>query len=197
MTESPDIYILPEGKYTGASVHDPALTDMIEGCIAGDRAAQEKFYRKYYGKMMSMCMRYMQNRDDAMEVLNTGFLKVFKNLENYRNSGPLEGWIYRIIYNSVIDAVRKKTRGIRTEEISESEYELSAGTCTAQNLYAQDLLTMLNMLPDATRAVFNMFAIEGFRHDEIAEIMNISEGTSKWHVNRARTILKPLIQKHG
>lgn len=132
MSEAPEIHIIPEGKHTGTYVLDSAQKGLLDLCMAGDRAAQETFYKKYYGKMMSMCMRYVRNRDDAMEILNTGFLKVFKNLGNYQYNGPLEAWIYRIIYNSVIDAVRKRSRELKTDDISDSEYEIASYAGTAE-----------------------------------------------------------------
>ncbi|MBC7424906.1 MAG: RNA polymerase sigma factor [Bacteroidia bacterium] len=190
MTPSPEIAI----SLVLADEKDPGLVQLIELCMANDRQAQELLYRQYYGKAMGMCMRYFANRDDALEALNAGFLKVYNNLGSYRFDGAFEGWLFRIIYNSIIDHCRARMRQVKTvdlEEVNDSQTGMEA----LQQLYAVDLLKMLDHLPDASRTVFNMFAVEGYKHEEIAKTLNISEGTSKWHVNNARTILKTLIEK--
>lgn len=175
---------------------DPELAGLIAGCKAGERTAQEAMYKRYYGKMMAMCQRYIGNRDDAMEVLNMGFLKVFRSLEGYEASGSFDGWVYRIIYNSVIDYLRSKVKAVKTVEIDDAELHL-VDASAIQQLYVDDLLKLLDCLPESTRIVFNMFALEGYRHEEIADMLGISTGTSKWHVNQAREILKQQItQKH-
>lgn len=175
---------------------DPELASLIAGCKADERAAQEAMYKRYYGKMMGMCMRYISNRDDAMEVLNMGFLKMFRSLDGYQASGSFDGWVYRIIYNSVIDYLRSKVKAVKTVEIDDAELH-QVDASAIQQLYVDDLLKLLDSLPESTRVVFNMFALEGYRHEEIADMLGISTGTSKWHVNQARQILKQQItQKH-
>lgn len=173
----------------------PELLKLIEACIANDRSAQETLYKRYYGKMMGLCMRYVKNRDDAMSILNQGFLKVFQNLDKYAFNGSFDGWIYRIVYNSIIDQLRSRNRDFKTSEIDYNALEVSIEANSIQNLYIEDLLKLLDELPESSRVVFNMFAIEGFKHEEIAEQLNISTGTSKWHVNAARTLLKEMIAK--
>jgi len=175
---------------------DPELAKLINDCRANDRSAQELLYKRYYGKMMAMCMRYTGNRDDAMEVLNAGFLKVFKSLDSYRSNGSFDGWVYRIIYNSVIDKLRSRMKEIKTVEVDNDMTISGIDSSSIQQLYVQDLMGLLNALPEATRVVFNMFAIEGYQHNEISERLNISEGTSKWHVNQARKLLKERIQNN-
>lgn len=177
-----------------ATVH-PDTDRLIRLCVANDRSAQAELYKQYYGKMMGICKRYFQNRDDAMEVLNCGFLKVFQNLKHYEQKGPFEAWIYRIIYNTIIDFLRSKKKTVFSSISDAEEFVSTAPDLPLQKLYTDDLLNLLYLLPDATRTVFNMFAIDGYKHEEIAEMLGISEGTSKWHVNQARKQLKELIER--
>ncbi len=147
--------------------------------------------------MMATCMRYLGNRDEAMEVLNLGFLKVYQNLDKYDRSGAFDGWVYRIIRNSIIDHIRSKVKYQNMEGGSTEDLEITVHESVTANLYAKDLMQMLNILPETTRLVFNMFALEGFKHEEIAQILKISAGTSKWHVSEARRVLKNAIEKQG
>lgn len=175
----------------------PELELIVKGCLANDRAAQEMLYRKFYGRMMGTCMRYLGNEDDARDVLNTGFLKVFQNLKSYTGQGSFEGWVYLIIRNAIIDQIRKRVK-YREESLDETTAETSFVEPGAlEQLYAKDLLKLLYQLPETTRLVFNMFALEGFKHDEIANTLGISSGTSKWHVSEARRILKQCLETHN
>lgn len=168
---------------------------MVKGCLNKDRAAQEQLYKRYYGKMMATCLRFLGNRDDAMEVLNTGFLKVYQNLEKYDGNGSFDGWVYRIIRNSIIDHLRSKIRYQQMEGGStENLHDMMVNESATAGLHAKDLLKLMDALPETTRLVFNMFAIEGFKHDEISKVLNIPEGTSKWHVSEARRILKKQLE---
>lgn len=176
---------------------NPETELLLKGCLNQDRAAQEQLYKKYYGKMMATCMRYLGNRDEAMEVLNLGFLKVYQNLDKYDRSGAFDGWVYRIIRNSIIDHIRSKVKYQNMEGGSTEDLEITVHESVTANLYAKDLMQMLNILPETTRLVFNMFALEGFKHEEIAQILKISAGTSKWHVSEARRVLKNAIEKQG
>jgi len=172
----------------------PEVSLMVQGCLENNRAAQEQLYRKYYGRMMGTCMRYLGNEDEAREVLNTGFLKVFQNLHSFLGESNLEGWIYRIIRNAIIDKIRSRVK-FREESLTEVlEDTVGVNANALQELYAKDLLKMLHDLPDTTRLVFNMYAIEGFKHEEIAKVLSISSGTSKWHVSEARRILKQKLE---
>lgn len=175
----------------------PELELIVKGCLANDRAAQEMLYRKFYGRMMGTCMRYLGNEDDARDVLNTGFLKVFQNLKSYSGQGSFEGWVYLIIRNAIIDQIRKRVK-YREESLDETTAETSFVEPGAlEQLYAKDLLKLLYQLPETTRLVFNMFALEGFKHDEIAKTLGISSGTSKWHVSEARRILKQCLETYN
>lgn len=195
MSLTPEISLQVENNKQQAIIREPDLVMMIDACIANDRSAQANLYKRYYGKMMSLCLRYVKQRDDAMSILNLAFLKVFKSLKIFEYNGSFDGWVHRIVYYSIIDQLRINMKEMKTSEISEV-FEVSSHDASGlENLYVEDLYRLLDELPDSTRIVFNMYAVEGYKHEEIAEQLGISAGTSKWHVNNARTILKTLILK--
>ncbi len=172
---------------------NPDLAELLIGCEKGDRLAQARLYQMFHGKLMSVCLRYFSNRDDALEALNHGFYKIFRNLSQFQSEKEFEAWSYRIVQNTAIDYVRKKYR-IEYELIEEgAEPEVTCDPEVIQKLNADSLLVYFQQLPPATRTVFNLFAIEGYSHDEISKMLNISVGTSKWHVNQARERLQKLI----
>lgn len=167
---------------------------LLQGCKQHQRKAQEQLYRLYAGEMLRVCLAYEPDRDDAKDILQNAFLKVFQNIEEFNGKGTLKAWIRRIISNTAIDAYRKKQRNqtLRLDDISpfaEPAEEYS------DPLVCADLLREVEKLPDGARMVFNMYAIEGYTHKEIAEKLQISEGTSKSQLNRARKILNGQITK--
>ena len=168
--------------------------DLVEGCLGNDRFSQEMLYRKYFPAMMRMIQRYTQDREAAMDILNTGFLRVFKKLDTFAFSGSLEGWIRRLIFHSLSDYFKKHSRQVYFLELEDRDAPLKEGALS--KLYFEDILKLVEMLPDATREVFYLYAIEGYTHVEIAKKANISVGTSKWHLSNARKKLKQLIRTH-
>ncbi len=168
--------------------------DLISGCINNDRKAQELLYKHFYGPMASICLRYTRNEYDAVEVLNNGFLKVFKNIQQYDGTkASLYTWIRTIMVNSAIDFIRQRDRQKRNMEISVVA-EPHIDSEVIQKLNAEELLKLVRKLPPATQAVFNLYVIEGYNHKEIGTVMGISEGTSKWHLSEARKQLQKLLQ---
>lgn len=163
---------------------------LIEGCKKGDRLAQEKLYRGFYSVMMNICVRYTKNEADAFEVLNTGFFKVFKNIHSYSagKAGPYT-WVRTIIINTCLNHIRSKNKEMATHEISDSTEAYIQPEVVA-SLKAEDILQLVKQLPPATQAVFNLFVVDGYTHNEIAGMLNISEGTSKWHISEARKTLQ-------
>lgn len=143
---------------------------------------------------MRMILRYTQDREVAMDILNTGFLRVFKKLDTFAFSGSLEGWIRRLVFHSLSDYFKKHSRQIHFLELEDRDAPLKEGALN--NLYFEDILKLVEMLPDATKEVFYLYAIEGYTHVEIAQKINISVGTSKWHLSNARKKLKQLIRTH-
>ena len=133
-------------------------------------------------------MRYTHDRNLAMEIVNSGFLKVFKKLETFQFSGSLEGWIRKIVYHSLVDHFKKKSSNIHFLEIEKGDKPKE--NYVLEGLYVEDILKLVDRLPDATRRVFILYAIEGYKHREIATELMISIGTSKWHLSEARKKLK-------
>lgn len=187
--------ILPNIQFRKMVKLVAAYTDeeLIQGCAKNDPRAQERLYTKYYGKMLSVCMRYSRNKEDALELLNMGFLKVFMNIASFGNKGSFEGWVRRIIVNTVLEEHRKTVNYRDHVSFPEVEQDGVTDADVISELYAEDIIGMIGLLPPASRMVFNLFAIEGYPHKEIAEMLNISEGTSKWHVSFAKDKLKKCI----
>lgn len=176
----------------GAEQHSDE--ELVKGCLKNSRYEQEMLYRKYFAGMMRMCMRYTQDRDAAMEIVNMGFLRVFKKLHTFSFSGSLEGWIRRLVFHSLSDYFQKNPRPVHFLDLEERDAPSRENALN--KLYLEDILKLADLLPDATREVFYLYAIEGYSHVEIAEKINISVGTSKWHLSNARQRLKQLIRIH-
>ncbi|HYG15948.1 MAG TPA: RNA polymerase sigma factor [Bacteroidia bacterium] len=171
---------------------------LIEGCRNNDRKAQKKLYEQYFGKMYSICMRYMKQEDDALEVLNTGFYKVFKNIVQFKNQGSFEGWIKRIVINTALDFIKEHKNYNQNVTPNTDYLELYNGATdnTALTKFnVQEIMGLVNELPPMAKAVFNMYAIDGYSHKEIADSLNISEVTSRTYLHAARQKLKFLLKK--
>ena len=172
----------------------PADIDLVTGCIHNDRRAQERLYKQFYGAMAAICIRYTQNEEDTTEVLNNGFLKVFKNIQHFDpEKAGLYTWIRKIIVNTAIDFIRQNSKHavkLSLDHTTEPYIDSEA----IQKLDAQELLALIRKLPPATQTVFNLYIIEGFTHKEIGLKMGISEGTSKWHLSEARRLLQKSLQ---
>ncbi len=170
---------------------------LIALCIKQDRKAEYELYRLSYSYLMSICMRYSRDKDSASEALNMGYLKILKNLSSYRPEVPFKAWVRRIMVNTLIDEYRKnkkeKEKVTYVEEYFDSS-DFSEVNEALNRINCQQILDQIDKLPDATKKVFNLFAIDGYSHKEIGEILDISEGTSKWHLNAARQKLKEYIE---
>ncbi len=167
--------------------------ELVEGCVRNDRRCQEALYRIHFQSMMRMCMRYTQDRDLAMEIVNTGFLRVFKKLHTFQFKGSLEGWIRKLVFHSLSDHFKKKDKKVYFLEVEDRDSPVAEAAL--DKLYLEDILKLVDQLPDATRDVFILYAIDGYTHVEIGNMLGISEGTSKWHLSNARKKLKDLIRK--
>lgn len=170
---------------------------LIDSCIKHDRRAEYELYKLTYSYLMSICLRYARDKDSAAESLNIGFLKILKNLTSYKPNIPFKSWIRRVMVNTLIDEYRKNKR--EKEKISYvQEYydssDFSDVNEALSRLNYQQIVAHINLLPEATKKVFNLFAIDGYSHKEIGEMLMISEGTSKWHLNAARQKLKEYIE---
>lgn len=167
--------------------------EIVQGCVRNERRFQEMLYRQHFPTMMGMCMRHTGDRDTSMEIVNMGFLKVFKKLDTFQFRGSLEGWIRRIVYHSLSDYFRKNSKYLQFLELDDRDAEVRVEAYDA--MFAEDILRLVDLLPPATQNVFRLYAIEGLTHVEIAKQENISVGTSKWHLSNAREKLKELLKK--
>ncbi|SDJ79542.1 RNA polymerase sigma-70 factor, ECF subfamily [Catalinimonas alkaloidigena] len=168
---------------------------LVEDCLLGKREAQKSLYERFYGEMMGACLRYSQNREEAAEIMNDGFLKVFTRLDQYNHKNSLKGWIYRIMVNTAIDHYRRNRKHYHTLDIQYAD-ERPFDENVVDQLSKEDLLRLVQLLPDSYRMVFNLYVLEGFAHHEIAEKLNITEGTSRSHLAKARGKLQAMVKKH-
>jgi RNA polymerase sigma factor (sigma-70 family) len=173
-------------------------TELVRGCIANDRRAQEQLYKQFYGSMTSICMRYTRNQHDAIEVLHNGFLKVYKNIQRFDASkASLYTWIRTIVIHTAIDFIRQKSRWYIPQSEIEKADHTGIDADAIQRMSSQELLKLVQELPPATQTVFNLYVVEGYTHKEIGELLGISDGTSKWHLSEARRQLQKLVSKHA
>lgn len=170
--------------------------EIIEGCIKEDRLAQKHLYERFYGRMVGVCMRYASHKEQAREMVNMGFLKVYQTIETFgKKGGKLEAWIYRIMVNTAIDYLRAEMRH-QHKDIEKTIYAEAAGDVLA-DLAAEQIMEMINRLTPAYRAVFNLYVVEGYNHREIAEMLEITEGTSKSNLAKARARLQEMIKENN
>ena len=173
----------------GQSNYIPSESDLIKGCIDGDRQMQKMLYQMYSPKMYGVCLRYSENVDDANDILQEGFIKVYKNIDKFRSEGSFEGWIRRIFINTSIEHFRKKIKFNNISEAQENTIE-DESIDVFNSLSAKDIMKAIDQLSPGYKTVFNMHVIEGFSHKEIADILEITEGTSKSQLAKAKGILK-------
>ncbi|MCX8081641.1 MAG: RNA polymerase sigma factor [Bacteroidia bacterium] len=170
--------------------------EIIEGCIRRKSSAESKLYKLIFSYLMGIAIRYAKSEDKAEDLVNMGFMKILNNLPKYDNSLPFKNWIRRIMVNTIIDEFRKeKKHKDNLEYVDEygTYYEYSIENNAIQRMSANDILNLISKLPENTAKIFNLYVIDGFTHREIADMLDISEGTSKWHVNMAREKLKQMI----
>lgn len=162
---------------------------LVQGCINNDRRSQETLYKEFFPTMERMIRKHTTDKDQLIDILNNGFLKVFKKLDTFGFQGSLEGWIRKIVYHSMCDYFKKHQKDIRFLVFGEIQNE---GRPTRNNhkLHFQDLLNMVSTLPEKHHKVFYMYAIEGYKHQEIGEALNINVNTSKWYLSEARKKLQ-------
>lgn len=169
---------------------------IIKGCLKNNKADQYRLYAKYSKKMFGICLRYAGSYDDAQDVLQEGFIKVFKNLSKFKKKGSLEGWIRRIFVNTAIEKYRERVYHIPMDNLAEGEMQ-GLNNHQPDMLHAKDILAFVQKLPTQYRLVFNLYALEGFSHKEIGEALDISESTSRSNLTRARLLLKEKLNKES
>jgi len=166
---------------------------LMEGCLEGHRLAQKYLYQRHAGHMMGICMRYANSRDEAMEMLNMAFYKVFKSVKQYNGSGALRGWMAKVVLHACIDWVRSQAN-YRKHMDFESQQDAPINNDALNQLAVEELYDKIQQLPPSSRMVFSLYAVEGYTHREIGEMLNISEGTSKWHLSEAKKKLQKLLK---
>ncbi|MEO5501241.1 MAG: RNA polymerase sigma factor [Ginsengibacter sp.] len=176
------------------SNHIPTESDLIKGCIDGDRQMQQLLYNRFSPKMYGVCLRYAGNVEDANDILQEGFIKVFKNLGKFRSEGSFEGWVRRIFINSAIEQYRKKVKLYNVSEVYENTVE-DKSLSALDILATKDVMSIVNELSPGYKAVFNLHVVEGYSHNEIAKLLGINEGTSKSQLARAKGVLKKIIER--
>ncbi len=165
--------------------------------MLGRKTDQYRLYALHAKKMFGICLRYAANHEEAQDVLQEGFIKVFQNLPSYQAKGSLEGWIRRIIVNTAIEKYRGKMYHLSMDDIAHQEVAINHYNQAADMLHAKDILALVQKLPVQYRLVFNLYALEGFSHKEISEKLKISESTSRSNLTRARMILKDKLNKES
>lgn len=171
------------------------LMEVVEGCLKGKESAMKKFYEHFQGFALSVCMSYCENRDDALEIMNDGFLKVFKSLDKVENIDRIKPWLRRIMINVAIDHFRKNIKN-QTTQLPENIIEPNFGeTSVYAKLSSEDIMLAVQSLPTNYRLVFNLYAIEGYSHKEIGEMLKMAESTSRANLSLANGLLREKLQK--
>lgn len=172
----------------------PRLTDpaaiLIEGCLRQDSQCQEQLYRYCYPDMIKICFRYAGDMDGAGIIFNNAMLRVFRHLKQYKHEGKLIGWIKTIVVNCCIDYAKERSRFRNNQLPATEQEEHSIPPDVLERVSAKEIQQLIRQLPRATATVFNLYTYEGFTHREISESLGFAEGTSKWHVNEGRRLLK-------
>lgn len=167
--------------------------DLLKGCLNGDRRMQEELYRRYSPRMYAVCLRYAGKAEEAEDILQEGFIKVFKKMDSFRGDGSFEGWMRRIFVNTAIEHFRRKRYLMPVTEKEENTIE-GKYTSVLDDLGAKDIMALVQELSPGYRTVFNMYVVEGYTHKEIADMLGISEGTSKSQLSRAKVILQDMVR---
>ncbi|HFA48390.1 MAG TPA: sigma-70 family RNA polymerase sigma factor [Bacteroidetes bacterium] len=175
---------------------------LLHDAEQGDRRAQFLMYKRCFNVLMGVCMRYRRSEEEAAAMVNEGFLKVIQKLEKYKPEVPFDAWIRRIMINTLIDDFRKNRKVnelIESRDFTEHKNQKGMVELNTADLQfdASQLEAMIRQLPPMSMKVFNLFAIDGYSHKEIGELLNISDGTSKWHLSSARQKLKTMLEKEG
>jgi len=170
-------------------------SDLINGCMKGDRRMQEELYGRFSPRMYAVCLRYAGNTEEAEDILQEGFIKVFKKLDSFRSEGSFEGWVRRIFVNTAIEHFRRKRYLMPVTEKEENTIE-GKFTSVLDELGAKDIMALVQELSPGYRTVFNMYVVEGYTHKEIADMLGISEGTSKSQLSRAKVILQDMVRTY-
>lgn len=184
------------------NVSEDQLKELIQGCVRNHRKSQEGIYKMFYGKMMAICRRYTKNSDQAKDILQDGFIKVFKNIDKFNFEGSFEGWVRRIVVNTAIDFTRKAKNDYLLMNENQSIDDFDEDLLDEEDeepyenpLKVGDVIEGMNKLSKAYRTVFNLYVFDNYTHQEIADALDISVGTSKSNLAKARANLKKILTK--
>lgn len=169
--------------------NEKELYNLLDACLKGDRNSQTKLYKIYYAYAMGVCLRYSRSREEAIEILNDGFVKIFTKLDKYTKGLPFKGWLRKVMINTAIDYFRRQEKHYHSVDISYARYEEVSETVLDQ-ISEKEILQAVQQLPPSYRMVFNLYVIDGYKHEEIAQQLNISVGTSKSNLAIARNKLQ-------
>ncbi len=184
-------------------IEDPEkLKAIVEGCVREERKCQQMIFEMYYGKMMSACLRYISDRDEAQDVVQDGFIKVFNSIAKFDFNGSFEGWVRRIVVNTAIDHIRKKKKDIfqvTDHEFIMNNYSDERDEKEDESIYAnlksREIIDAVQQLSPAYRTVFSMYVIDGYSHQQIADLLSINIGTSKSNLAKARMNLQKVLKE--
>lgn len=167
---------------------------LVSECAKGNSKAQRALFDKFAPKMLAVCQRYLRNNQEAEDVLQDGFVKVFQKIVDFKMEGSLEGWIRRIVVNTALDTIRKNKKLLDDVQVEEVQYKVSFTDHQFDGMDLAQLMKLIDAMPDGYRIVFNMFAIEGYSHKEIADTLGVTENTSKSQYSRARAFLRTQLE---
>ncbi|MFN7312996.1 MAG: RNA polymerase sigma factor [Bacteroidota bacterium] len=169
--------------------------DMIDGCISGKRSSQKMLYERYASKMLGVCMRYAKDRAEAEDMMQEGFIKVFHNISRFKNEGSFEGWVRRIMVFTAINFFKHRSRKFQ-EDLDQEDYDAVYHDDIIDKISAKEIIALVQQLPEGYRMIFNLYAVEGYTHKEISDMLGIAVGTSKSQYARARMVMQQLLAKH-
>ncbi len=169
--------------------------ELIKACKKGNRQAQELLYRRYSPKLYGVCLRYASDREEAKDFLQEGFIKIYKNLYKYKPTGSFSAWLYRLMINVALENIRRNQKRKNVTSLDILIHDPEIQETIFSNFGAKSIIQMVQKLPKGYRIVFNLYVIEGYSHKEIAEMLDITESTSKSQLSRAKATLRKLLEK--
>ncbi|MEI8278556.1 MAG: sigma-70 family RNA polymerase sigma factor [Bacteroidota bacterium] len=174
--------------------------EIIAGCRSKNRAFQEHLYKTYYSMFLKVCARYAKDMEDAEQLLNDGFMKIFVHIEKFSNQGSFEGWMRRIMVNTCLDYLRssyvKEAKLMQAKGVPAEESPIAINSDVLESIEFKELVKVIQLLPVMTRTVFNLYVFDGYTHAQVADLVHISEKTSQWHVHHARTLLQKKLKNN-
>lgn len=172
------------------------IEQIIEGCVKNERKFQQAMYDQYFDVMLMVCRKYTRDENDILSLVNDAFLKVFKNISNYQNTGSFEGWLKKIMYHTIVDHFRYKDKKLGFLEFADILPEVSSRENALDTLILSEIFNLFEGLPVNSAKALQLFALEGYSHADIAKELDMSEGTSRWHVSQARNLLKEKLKSY-